>query len=207
MDTATQEAMGKMVLQQMQAHTLESIRQAVREELLPEVREEALALARQELEEAFSRRREKLADDMATFKAQLEDELLGELDRQREQIREELAQAQEEKYLTVRDQRDASRAERDRAETLLVALITQLLPGERPVYLYSAGIRELDRGALNATLARHGLRVRSKATYSERLVTVRLDQARVAGHTQFWLEKGSALPVADDDQGDTGVEA
>jgi hypothetical protein len=32
------------------------------------------------------------------------------------------------------------------------------------------------------------------------MIKTRIDQARVAGHTQFWLEKASGVAAADDDQ-------
>jgi hypothetical protein len=202
-DAEITSGMGKVLAGQLHQQALASIKAAVRAELLEEVKAEAVQLARHELDEEFQRRRERLQDDLARQRSQLEDELLGELDRQRERLQQEVGDEWQEKYLTVRDQRNEARAERDRAEGLLVALITQLLQGERPVYLYSAGVRELDRRALNETLARHGLRGRSKATYSERLVTVRIDQARVAGHTQFWLEPTTPAGVENEDDPDS----
>jgi hypothetical protein len=53
--------------------------------------------------------------------------------------------------MTLQDERNQARSERDRDEGLLVALIQPLVPGEQPVYLSSAGIREFDRVALNET--------------------------------------------------------
>jgi len=197
-DTAAQEAMGKVIMAEMQAQTLRSIRQAVRAEILEEVHAEALELAKAELEDSFDHRRETLLDDIARQRHALEDEMLGELDRQRGQIRGEVTDELEEKILTWADECQEARAERDRAEGLLVQLIKQLLPGERPVYLYSAGVRELDRVALNETLARHGLQVRSRTTYSERVVKTRLDQDRWAGHTQFWLTPVSVVGVVEE---------
>ena len=91
------------------------------------------------------------------------------MERRENALRQEVRDTLEERLLTLQDHLQEARTERDRAEGLLVQLVKQLLPGERPVYLYSAGVRELDRVALNETLARHGLRVRSKSTYSERL--------------------------------------
>jgi len=101
--------------------------------------------------------------------------------------------------LTLQDELQDARAERDRAEGVLVSLIRQLLPGARPVYLHSAGIRELDRWTLNEMLARHGLRVWSKATHLERLVKVHIDGEHWAGHTHFWLEPLPAAGVAEAD--------
>jgi len=185
-------------MQQMSDQTARALKAAMRAEILDELKDEAVELAKVELEEAFDRRREKLLDDLARQRSQLEQEMLGELDRQREQIRQEIRDELEERLLTLQDDRDHARAERDRAEGLLVALITQLLPGEKPVYLYSCGIRELDRLALNETLARHGLRVRSRTTYSERLVKVHIDGERWAGHSQFWCEPLPSPGVADE---------
>jgi hypothetical protein len=198
-DGQVEVGMGKVLAGQLHQQALHSIKAAVRAELLEEVKAEALELAKAELEETLTRRRERLLDETAKYKAQLEDELQGELDRQRERLQQEVGDAWQEKYLTLKDQRDEARTARDRAEAVLVSLVKQLLPGEKPVYLYSAGVRELDRGQLNATLARHGLQVKSRPTYSERLVTVRLDQGRAVGHTQFWLTPVLQPGVKDED--------
>jgi hypothetical protein len=103
-----------------------------------------------------------------------------------------------EKYLTLQDAHQEACTQRDRAEGVLVALIKGLLPGERPIYLHSAGVRELDRWQLNQTMARYGLQVRSRTTYSERVVKTRLDQDRWAGHTQFWLMPVAVAGVVDE---------
>jgi hypothetical protein len=203
----TEVAMAKAIMQQMSQQTARALKESMRQELLEELRDEALELAKVELEDEFSRRRERLLDDLARQRHALEDEMLGELDRQRSQIRQEVKDELAETLLTAQDERQEARAERDRAEGLLVQLMRQLLPGEKPVYLYSCGVRELDRLALNETLSRHRLRVRSKASYSERLVKVRIDQARYMGHTQFWLEalpgEGVEVDADDGDQAET----
>jgi hypothetical protein len=186
----------------MQQQTLASIRQAVRQEMLDELKDEAVELAKAELEDEFFRRRERLLDDLARQRRAREDEMFGELDRQRAQIRQEVKDELAEALLTTQDERQEARAARDRAEGLLVQLMRQLLPGERPVYLYSSGIRELDRMALNQTLARHGLQVRSKTGYSERAIKTRLDEACWAQHTQFWLTPVSVAGVVDESDGD-----
>jgi hypothetical protein len=184
----TEQAMARAIREQMGAHTARVLKESIREECLAELREEALQLARQELEEEFSRRQERLQDDMARYKAKLEEEMLGELDRQRDALRQEIRDELEERLATLTDERNGARAERDRAERVVLALLTQLLPEGKRTYLHSAGVRELDRWAANEVLARYGLQVKSRPSYSERLVKTRLDQERHAAHTQFWLE-------------------
>jgi hypothetical protein len=139
---------------------------------------------------------------VAQERARLEEELLGELDRLRGRQRQELRDGFEEQLSTLTDERDEARQHRDQAETVLVSLLRQLLPEGKRQYLYSggAGVRELDRGMVNEVLARHGLVVKSRGTYSERLVKVRIDAAHVAGHTQFWLEKALPPGVVDEDE-------
>jgi Skp family chaperone for outer membrane proteins len=200
-DTAAQEAMGKAIMAEMQQQTLRSIRQAVRQELLEEVHAEAIEAAKVELQDDFDRRRERLLDDLARQRRQLEDELDNELERREQALRQEIMDALEERLLTLQDDLQAAVTERDRAEGLLVQLITQLLPGERPVYLHSAGVREFDRWQTNQTLARHNLQVRSKTTYSERIIKTRLDQERYASHTQFWVTPLPVAGVVDEDVG------
>ena len=199
----TEAAMAKAIMQQMSQQTARALKASMREELLDELRDEAVGLAKLELEDEFSRRRERLLDDLARQRRQLEDELDGEVERREKALRQEVRDTLEERLLTLQDERQEARAERDRAEGLLVALMRQLLPGERPVYLHSYGVRELDRVALNETLGRHKLRLRSKATYSERLVKTRIDETRWASHTQFWLTPVPAAGVeVEDDEVD-----
>jgi hypothetical protein len=197
----TEAAMARAIMQQMSDQTARALKASMREELLDELKDEAVELAKAELEDEFSRRRERLLDDLARQRHALEDEMFGELDRQRAQIRQEVKDEVAEALLTAQDERQEARAERDRADGLLVQLVRQLLPGEKVVYLHSAGVRELDRMALNETLARHGLQVRSRTTYSDRVVKTRLDQERWAGHTQFWLTPVSVVGVVEETDG------
>jgi hypothetical protein len=201
-EQVTRQALAKAMLSQMSKENVDIIKAAVRAEILEQVHDEAVALARQELEDEFQRRHEQLQDEFARQRSALEDEMLGEVDRQRARQREELRDGFEEQLSTLTDERDEARQHRDQAETILVNLLRQLLPEGKRQYLYSggAGVRELDRGRLNEVLARHGLVLKSRGTYSERLVTVRIDAAHVAGHTQFWLAKALPPGVVDEDE-------
>jgi hypothetical protein len=53
---------------------------------------------------------------------------------------------------------------------------------------------------VNAILAYAGLRLRSRLSYSERLVSVRLDAQHAESHSQFWLTSETTPPTLDDEE-------
>jgi hypothetical protein len=187
-DTATQEAMGRAVMQQMEQRTLQSIRQAVRQELLPEVREEALALARHELDDRLQQERERLRDTAAKEKQALASEFEDELERREEVIRRQTRDAFEERLETLKDDLKAAVAGREQATTLLVSLVTQLVAEKPKRYLAAAGITELDLLALNQVLAPKGVQILAEFRHSQRQVACKL-QNGMGQRTTFWLEQ------------------
>jgi phosphopantetheine adenylyltransferase len=190
-DTATQQAMGRAVMQQMEQRTLQSIREAVRQELLPQVQEEALALARQELEEQLQHQREQLRDTFAKQRQALTGELEDELERREELLRRQTRDSYEERLLTLKDDLAAATTARDQVTALLVSLVTQLVAEKPKRYLYDAGITELDLITLNQVLAPQGLQIRSEFRHSERQVACTLKNG-AGQRTVFWLE--TAVP-------------
>jgi hypothetical protein len=63
-------------------------------------------------------------------------------------------------------------------------------------------LERIEKPATNAILARAGLQLRGRQTYSERLVAVRLDPQRVEGHSLFWLTKTTPAGVTVEPDGD-----
>jgi hypothetical protein len=78
-------------------------------------------------------------------------------------------------------------------------------PGKH-VSLYNTGIRELSLAERNATLARAGLVLKARQTYSERLVACVTAPGKVEGKTLFWLQPVTPEGVVDED-GDEGDES
>jgi hypothetical protein len=103
-------------------------------------------------------------------------------------LREEVGQQFKAQLITLTEERDAARNGRALAEHLLVSLLRQLLPGNEPVYLFSAGVRELDVYSLNHVLAGYRLRLRSRRSASERQVKARVGERHWESRSLFWLE-------------------
>jgi len=186
-DTAAQEAMGKVVMAQMQQHTLAAIRQAVREEVLEEVKQQAFQDALAELDDRLAREKERLRDVAAKEKKALAGELEDELERREEALRREIREHYEERLETLKDDLKAATAAKDQATALLVALVTQLVVEKPKRYLADAGLTELDLVTLNQVLAPQGLRVQAEYRHSERQVTCTLKNG-AAQRTVFWQE-------------------
>jgi hypothetical protein len=196
-DTATQEAMGKVVMAQMQQHTLQSIRQALRQELLEEARAEAFEAALAEVDDRLQREREKLRDASATEHKALARELEDELDRRSDGLRREAYEHYEQRLDTLKADLHAAAAARDQATELLLSLVTQLVVERPKRYLADACITELDLVGLNAVLAATGQRIRGEFRHSERQVTCLLkDGARQL--TAFWIERTPGAGVVDE---------
>ena len=199
-DVATQEAMGKMVMAQMQQHTLASIKAAVREDLLEEVKAEAFEQAMAELDDRLQREREKVRDEFARYKDRLDGELEDELIRREDVLRREVKEAYEERLLTLQDDLKATATARDQVMGLLLSLVQQLF-SERKRYLADSHVTELDLVGLNDVLAVKGLRVRGEFRHSERQVVCTLKNG-VGQRTVFWLERLPAAGVAVEGEGD-----
>jgi hypothetical protein len=88
-DTATQEAMGKMVMAQMQQQMLQTLKVALRQELLDEVKAEAFEAALADVADELHRERERLRDTFAKDKRLLEGELEDQLEARSEALRRE----------------------------------------------------------------------------------------------------------------------
>jgi hypothetical protein len=104
------------------------------------------------------------------------------------ELHEEVGQQFKAQLITLTEERDAARNGRALAEHLLVSLLRQLLPGNEPVYLFSAGVRELDVYSLNHVLAGYRVQLRSRRTGSERQVRTRVGQWHWESRSLFWLE-------------------
>jgi hypothetical protein len=165
-----------------------------------ELRDEAVELAKAELQEEFDRRRERLLDDLARQRRALEHELEDQLEAREKVLRQEVRDDYDERLLTLQDDLAATVATRDQVTALLLSLVQQLF-SERTRYLHDAGITELDLMGLNQVLMAHGQRIRAEYRHSERQVACQLaNGARQL--TAFWMET-TAPGVAvegDDDQ-------
>jgi hypothetical protein len=104
----------------------------------------------------------------------------------------------------LRQAQDTARYERDRAEQLLMALVTQVLSPERKRFLFDAGVTEWDVLTVNQVVAKFGMRVRCEARATERQVKVRLrEDGALATRAAFWTQQvDPAVPpgVVDDDE-------
>jgi hypothetical protein len=162
MDEEAQVALAQAVLRQLSSEQVVAIQHVVRQKLLADLHEEAIQIARGEVERAC--------------------------EQHREQLRQELRAQDDVRLRTVTQERDEARNGRALTEQLLVSLLRQLLPGEEPVYLFSLGVRELDVYSLNQVLAGYRLRLRSRRSASERQVNTRVGERHWDRRSLFWLE-------------------
>jgi hypothetical protein len=168
-DDTTTPALGLAVhrvhASQVLAHLDPTVVELVKAELFEACREELMARAVAEVEQAhdadLAAEREHCRDELAKYKAILDDELEAELERREGVMRQELTDAGEERYLTVRDQRDEARQAYALVTEVLVHLIQQLFP-KRWTYLAEAGLTELRLADLNAILRPHNLAIEAK---------------------------------------------
>jgi hypothetical protein len=175
-----------MGTQQMEQRTLQSIREAVRAELLEDVKAEAFQAAIAELDDRLQQQREQLRDGAAKERQALTSELEDELERREDAIRRQTRDTFEERLEVLKDDLKAAAAARDQVTTLLVSLVTQLV-AEKKRYLHDAGITELDLLTLNQVLAPQGLQIRSEFRHSERQVACTLKNG-IGQRTVFWRE-------------------
>jgi hypothetical protein len=199
---ATKLALARSMLARLDQDYIEALKLAVAEELRAEVYPQALAEARAELEEAFERRRARLDDQQAAYREELDSEVETRIERGIEQARAEVLADVEDRLTELREERTQARQQRDAAEHALLGVLRQLL-AEKGRYLRNANILEFDQFGLNAILKRHGWRVRSKQTYSERVVKTRLEEARWQTRNVFWLDTVPGEGVADEEEAET----
>jgi hypothetical protein len=143
--------------------------------------------ARQELEETLAKGRERLDDQAAAYREQLDREVERRVEADVRRATENLKADYEDQLRDLKAQRTQARQQRDVAEGQLLALLRQLL-GEEGRYLRNACIEAFDQFTINQVLQRHGWRVRSKATYSERTVKTRTQEAHWQARAVFWLD-------------------
>jgi hypothetical protein len=203
-----QQALTKTLLSQMSGDVLDRLLAEVWAQHREELQAQALDAVREEHRQALEDLQERLRDGVAQERRQLE----RDADALVEQgIRDGIADEKldyEDRLAELRGQRNQAREQRDMASHLLLELVRQLL-GPKPVYLSSHGVAELDLYRLNTVLSRHGLRVKSRKTVSERQVQTRLDLTRVEPRTVFWLESvpvGTSPAPDEDDEEDTPAE-
>ncbi len=162
MDEEAQAARAEAVLRQLSPDQVVAIQHVMRQQLLADLHDEAIQVARGAVERAWAPHREQL---LAELRAQSDARLS-----------------------TVTRERDEARNGRALAQQLLVSLLRQLLPGQEPVYLFSLGVRELDAYCLNQVLAGYSMRLRSRRTASERQVNARVGERAWERRSLFWLE-------------------
>jgi hypothetical protein len=182
-----QKAQAKALLQQLDATTIDALKAVVTEDVLPTLRDEALTLARAELDEELAKGKERLDDQAAAYREQVDAEVESRVEADVKRATEELKAEFDDTLQDLKTQRTQARQQRDAAEHALLALLRQLL-GDTGRYLRSAHVEEFDQWAVNQILKRHGWRIRSKATYSERIVKTQVDEARWQARSLFWLD-------------------
>jgi hypothetical protein len=193
---------GRLLLAKIDPESAAAIKAAFTEELLELVKAEALTLARAELEDTFARRRARLEDQQAAYREEVDAEVESRIERGIERARTEVLADVEDRLQELREARDDARAQRDQAQASLVALVQQLLPSEKKVYLYNVGIRELALADLNAVLGRAGLVMKARTTYSTREVKCHLGASRWAQRSLFWVTRATPAGVVDEDESD-----
>jgi hypothetical protein len=139
-----------------------------------------------EYEDKLERERERLRDEAAERRRQLDDELENELDRGRQQIRREERERVEEQLEMLKAQCDAANTANDHTSLLLVTLVKQLFP-KKHNYLYDIGLRELSLMDLNRQLAPHGVAIVARYRESTRQVRCQLANGHWAQRTVFSL--------------------
>jgi hypothetical protein len=182
-----QRAQAKALLAQLDQTTIAALKAVVTEEVLPTLRESALELARAELAEELAKGKERLEDQAAAYREQVDAEVESRVEADVRRATEELKVEFDDTLQDLKTQRTQARQQRDAAEQQLLSLLRQLL-GEKGHYLRSAHIEEFDQWAINQILKRHGWRVRSKATYSERIVKTKIAEGRYQARAVFWLD-------------------
>jgi len=197
---ATKLAVARSMLARLDQDYIDALKLAVAEELRAEVYPQALEEARAELEEAFARRRARLEDQQAAYREEIDSEVENRIERGIEQARSDLLADVEDRLTELREARNDARQQWDAAEHQLLALLRQLL-SEKGRYLRNTFIEEFDQFGINAILKRHGWRVRSKQTFSERTVKTKIDEARWQTRHLFWLDTVPAEGVADEEEG------
>jgi hypothetical protein len=199
--------LGRALLAKLDEPTVDAITAAIREEIRQEVHEAAVAEARATLEQEFAARRERILDEAARFKALAQDDAEALLDQQVQAALQEQERDWQDRLDTLRGRVRDFRERAERAESVVTALVSQLTGGadKPPVYLHSGGrgLTALDLGAVNAILARAGVRLRSEASPSPRVVACQLADGRTVGRTRFRLTtvpvSGEAEPDAEDE--------
>jgi len=201
---ATKLALARSMLARLDQQYVEALKLAVAEDLRAEVYPQALAEARAELEETFERRRARLEDQQAAYREELDTEVETRIERGVESARAELMADVDDRLQELREARNDARAQRDAAEHQLLALLRQLL-SEKGRYLRNAHVEEFDQVGVNVILKRHGWRVRSRATYSERTVKTKVDEARWQARALFWLDTVAEGVVDEDEEPEADV--
>jgi hypothetical protein len=208
-EAGIQQALARTVLDQSSQALREALLLEVWERHRAELQAQALAAVREEHAQALEDLQERLRDGVARERRQLEHDADAAIE---EGIQRGLAEATldyEERLAECKQQRDQARQDRDEATHLLLQVLRQVI-GPKPVYLHSRGITELDLYRLNRVLSRHGLRLRSKRTASERQVQTQLEVGRVAPRSLFWLDSvpvGTSPALDEDDDEDEAPPA
>jgi hypothetical protein len=195
---ATKLALARSMLEQLGPEYREALKAVAAEEVREAAREEALALARQELEATVARRRERLEAEKAAYQARLDREYETRAEetrtRARHQARQDVEAELEEARTTAAQALDAQQ----QLEGPLVALVRALLPEGRKIYVGRYGIPEVDVFGLNRVLRHQGVEIQHDLPsrdqpeiqeFPELLVKVRTGEAHYGSATRFWLAK------------------
>jgi hypothetical protein len=193
---ALEVAQTRALLAQLDQHTIAALKSVLREEVLPELRGEALEAARAELAEELAKGKERLEDQAAAYREQLDAEVESRVEADVRRATEDLKADFEDTLKDLRQQRQQARQQRDAAEQQLLHLLRQLLD-EEGRYLRNAHVEEFDQWAVNQILQRHGWRVRSKVSYSARVVRTRTAEAHWQARAVFWLSAITPAGVED----------
>jgi hypothetical protein len=164
---------GRMLLSRLDQESAKAITAAVdaelraelREEVVEQVRAEERAQARADLEEQRRRWRDEVDREKEEVWVEIEDRVEAGVQKARTTMKEDYLD--DIKDLTA--EVDALITERDVMEEALLAILQELLPSDKFVYLRNCGIKHIDLspgGGIGTMLQKRGLRIRTRLTPS-----------------------------------------
>jgi hypothetical protein len=200
-------AVAKTLLANMSGDVVAHLLRQLWQERGDALRADALAQVQAEQQQTLVSLKEQLRDEAARERKALTTELEWELERRYRAQEQELDAEMASRIGRLKQARDTARQERDRAEQLLMALVTQLVSPQAKRYLADAGVSELDVVRLNQVVGKFGVRVRCERRETERQVKVRLkEEGPMVTRAAFWWEECAPTTepvILDDDEEET----
>lgn len=203
------EAVAGSLFDKMSSGIQEELIDIARQRFLEQFKVEAVELAKAELQGTYAELEVRLRDRVARREATMRLDLEKVSDETLKKERETMQAEQADLVDSIRQQRSTARLARDLAEACVVYVVRGLFPppdehGEpRWLYLWDYGFRSWDSALVNPVLAKHKLRIRSRAVNgSERQVQTRLSDGRIEPRAKFALETVAGDPELNEKEDD-----